>query len=142
MRDYSAAFLALVIGTVKALLTPARGRHAARRRRSTRVRRYAPLPAVDPVQHSGPYEPRAPRLARPTEVFPADEIALVRPYYLARERARAQERDLDRIQAQATARLQAWIPQQRPHPSGDLLAAPLDPVFTGPNARVRAGAGV
>jgi hypothetical protein len=139
MRDYSAAFLALVMGTVKALLAPARGRHAARRRRSTRVRRYAPLPITESAQKQ---EPRAPRLARPTEVFPADDVALVRPYYLAREGARAQERDLDRVQAQATARLQAWIPQQRPHPSGDLLAAPLDPVFTGPNARVRAGAGV
>lgn len=139
MRDYSAAFLALVMGTVKALLTPARGRHAARRRRSTRVRRYAPLPVVEPAPKQ---ELRTPRLARPSETFPADDIALVRPYYLAQERRRAQEhdRDLDRVQAQATARLQAWIPQQRSHskPPGDLLAAPVEPVFT----RVRVGAGV
>lgn len=142
MRDYSAAFLALVMGTVKALLTPARGRHAAaRRRRSTRVRRYAPLPVVEPAPKQ---ELRTPRLARPSEALPADDVALVRPYYLAQERRRAREhdRDLDRIQAQAKARLQAWIPQQRPHSSGDLLAAPLDPVFTGPRARVRVGAGV
>ncbi|KOX20831.1 hypothetical protein [Nocardiopsis sp. NRRL B-16309] len=142
MRDYSAAFLALVMGTVKALLTPARGRHAAaRRRRSTRVRRYAPLPAVESARKQ---ELRTPRLARPSETLPADDVALVRPSYLVQERRRARERDLDRIQAQANARLQAWIPQQRSAPStpGDLLAAPSAPVFTAPSARVRVGAAV
>ncbi|OLT28780.1 hypothetical protein BJF83_14185 [Nocardiopsis sp. CNR-923] len=46
MRDYSAAFFALLGMYLKALFTPARGRHsaAARRRRSTRVRPYAPAP--------------------------------------------------------------------------------------------------
>lgn len=142
MRDYSAAFLALVMGTVKALLTPARGRHAAaHRRRSTRVRRYAPLPTIEPAPKQ---ELRAPRLARPSHTLPADDVALVRPYYLAQERRRAREHDLDRIQAHANARLQAWIPRQRSGPStpGDLLAAPSDPVSTGPSARVRVGAGV
>ncbi|WP_017601242.1 hypothetical protein [Nocardiopsis lucentensis] len=125
MRDYSAAFLALLGTYLKALFTPARGRHsaAARRRRSTRVRRYAPVPA--PVEVSTPPAPKpapvpAPRLAPPRESFPADEVALVRPYHVSRER------DLDRVQAEATARLHAWIPKQTP-PPGDLLAAPVEP---------------
>ncbi|OLT27129.1 hypothetical protein BJF83_19240 [Nocardiopsis sp. CNR-923] len=120
MRDYSAAFLALLTAYAKALFTPARGRHAtaARRRRSTRVRRYAPSPA--PVEASAPPIPKpAPRLVPPRESFPADEVALVRPYYPSHER------DLDRVRAEATARLHAWVP--RPGPSGDLLAAPVQP---------------
>ncbi|MEV2278364.1 hypothetical protein AB0I72_22530 [Nocardiopsis sp. NPDC049922] len=120
MRDYSAAFFALLAAYLKALFTPARGRHsaAARRRRSTRVRRYAPPPA--PVEASTPPVPKpAPRLVPPRESLPADEIALVRPYYVSHER------DLDRVRAEATARLHAWVP--KPRPSGDLLAAPVEP---------------
>lgn len=44
MPQYSAAFLTLAMGSVKALFLAPRGRHARRRHRSTRVRRYAPLP--------------------------------------------------------------------------------------------------
>ncbi|WP_116246318.1 hypothetical protein [Nocardiopsis sp. FIRDI 009] len=127
MRDYSAAFFALLAAYVKALFTPARGRHsaAARRRRSTRVRRYAPLPApaeagTPPTPKPAPVPVPAPRLAPPRESVPADEIALVRPYYVSHER------DLDRVQAEATARLHAWMPKQPP-PPGDLLAAPVEP---------------
>ncbi|MFI6575670.1 hypothetical protein ACIBFB_07695 [Nocardiopsis sp. NPDC050513] len=121
MGNLTRVFLALPMGFVKALFTPARGRHAsaARRRRSTRVRRYAPLPA--PVEASTPPAPTpAPPLAPPRESLPADEIALVRPYYLSHER------DLDSVRAEATARLHAWVP--RPRPSGDLLAAPVEPL--------------
>ncbi|MEU0238873.1 hypothetical protein ABZ234_14395 [Nocardiopsis sp. NPDC006198] len=140
MRNYSAAFLSLAMGMgcLKALLLPARGRHsAAVRRRSTRVRRYAPVPAPVPEQVSAslpePASPPSPpsRPAPPSAPFPVEDVALARPYYVAREiererdRERELERELDRIQAEATARLRAWIPQ--PRFSGDLLAAPVAP---------------
>ncbi|MFI6576589.1 hypothetical protein ACIBFB_12355 [Nocardiopsis sp. NPDC050513] len=117
MGQYSPALLRRALHRLWALLAPARGRHAtaARRRRSTRVRRYAPLPAPEPTSTplACPTRPSpAPRLAAPSEHVSADEIALVRPYYSTWERERA----LDRVQARATARLNAW--------SGDLLAAP------------------
>jgi hypothetical protein len=81
----------------------------------------------------------APRLAPAREIFPADDIALVRPYYTAREHER--ERDLSRVQAEAVIRLSAWshgsvhvpaqaappipcpVPAPAPVPVGDLLAA-------------------
>ncbi|MFE6390038.1 hypothetical protein [Nocardiopsis dassonvillei] len=86
-----------------------------------------------------------PRLAPAPEIFPADDIALARPYYTAREHER--ERDLSRVQAEAVIRLRAWshgsvhvpaqappavstparapapIPAPAPVPVGDLLAA-------------------
>ncbi|XKK41051.1 hypothetical protein HFP72_12070 [Nocardiopsis sp. ARC36] len=142
MRNYSAAFLSLAMGCLKALLLPARGRHsAAVRRRSTRVRRYAPVPAPLPEQVSAslPKPPSPPsRPAPPSAPFPVEDVALARPYYVAREiererdRERELERELDRIQAEATARLRAWIPQ--PRFSGDLLAAPVATVPVGTEA--------
>ncbi|WP_304452254.1 hypothetical protein [Nocardiopsis sp. YSL2] len=127
MAQFSPAVLSYAIALLRALLTPARGRHsvAARRRRSTRVRRYAPVPA--PAQASAPPAPRpSPRLAPPRERIPAEDVALVRGYYRAFEN----ERDLARVQAQARARLDRWaatpsgspLPITSPTPSGDLLA--------------------
>ncbi|RKS05465.1 hypothetical protein DFP74_1064 [Nocardiopsis sp. Huas11] len=114
MGQFSPAFLRSALDCLKALLTPARGRHsvAGRRRRSTRVRRYAPLP--DPALARAATRP-APRLAAPPAPIPAEEVALVRGYYRAFET----ERDLARVQAQARARLDQWT--ARP-PVGDLLA--------------------
>ncbi|WP_444961354.1 hypothetical protein [Nocardiopsis sp. M1B1] len=76
-------------------------------------------------------------MAPAPETFPADDIALVRPYYTAREREC--EHDLSRVQAEAVIRLRAWthgsvhVPAQAPPPVptpapmpvpvGDLLAA-------------------
>ncbi|WP_082376846.1 hypothetical protein, partial [Nocardiopsis sp. NRRL B-16309] len=122
--------IALLRATIGALFSPARGRHsAARRRRSTRVRRYAPVPA--PTQASAALVPRpaprpasrpappasrpAPRLAPPPAPIPAEDVALVRGYYRAFEN----ERDLARVQADALRRLDQWT--ARP-PVGDLLA--------------------
>ncbi|MFD3685564.1 hypothetical protein ACFWTE_12180 [Nocardiopsis sp. NPDC058631] len=131
MRNYSAAFLSLAMGHLKALLLPARGRHsAAARRRSTRVRRYAPVsaPAPEQVSASLPEPPApAPRPAPPSAPFPAENGPLVRPYFFARELERERELERDRIQAEATVRLRAWVPG--PRPSGDLLATPTT---TGP----------
>ncbi|MCY9787046.1 hypothetical protein KIK06_24485 [Nocardiopsis sp. EMB25] len=105
MRDYSAAFFALLGMYLKALFTPARGRHAApaaRRRRSSRVRPYAPAP----VEAAPPPVP-APRRTPQRTAIPADPA---------------------RVQSEATARLHGWIPRQAaPVPPGDLLAAPLEP---------------
>ncbi|OOC55909.1 MULTISPECIES: hypothetical protein [Nocardiopsis] len=134
MRKFSAAALIRAIGTAKALFASPCGRHSSvcgRRRRSTRVRRYVPVPA--PVEDTAPPAPPmrtdraperprlpapvpAPRLAPPSERFPADEIALVRPYYEARER------ELARVRATATTRPHRWTGEDVP-PRGDLLAA-------------------
>jgi hypothetical protein len=106
------AVLSYALGFAKALLTPARGRHSAaalRRRRSTRVRRYAPLPAPPLARAPRP----APPLAPPREHLPADDVALVRGYY------RAFEDERDRVQAEAQARLHRWTSSV---PVGDLLA--------------------
>ena len=120
MAHSSPAVLKSALGYLKALLAPARGRHsvAARRRRSTRVRRYAPLPAPElaqatPVASAAPRP--APRLIPPPAPIQAEEVALVRGYYRAFET----ERDLARAQADALARLDQWT--ARP-PAGDLLA--------------------
>ncbi|MFE3458244.1 hypothetical protein ACFXKD_11910 [Nocardiopsis aegyptia] len=125
--------IALLPAAVRALFTPARGRHslaAGRRRRSTRVRRYAPLPTPAqalapgsphprPTPHSQPATRPAPRpatrVAPPRERIPAEEVALVRGYYRAFEH----ERDRDRVQTDALRRLDQWT--ARP-PAGDLLA--------------------
>ncbi|MFE3458897.1 hypothetical protein ACFXKD_15260 [Nocardiopsis aegyptia] len=120
MAQFSPAVLTSALGYLKALLTPARGRHSAasRRRRSTRVRRYAPLPAPEltraaPIVRATPRP--APRLVPPPAPIPAEEVALVRGYYRAFEH----ERDRDRVQADALRRLDQWT--ARP-PAGDLLA--------------------
>jgi hypothetical protein len=114
MGQFSPAFLRYALDCLKDLLTPARGRHsaAARRRRSTRVRRYAPLP--DPAIARVATRP-APRLAPPPAPIPAEEVALVRGHYRAFET----ERDLARVQARARARLDQWTVKP---PVGDLLA--------------------
>ncbi|GAA0983016.1 hypothetical protein [Nocardiopsis tropica] len=139
MRQFSAALLSRALGPLTALLTPPRGRHSAaaarRRRRSTRVRRYAPVPAPAPatvgavsppqaVPVAGSSDPLlpAPRLTPPPERLPADELAPVRPYFDAHERA------LDRVREEAAARLRRWTARAAP-PPGDLLAtAPFAPV--------------
>ncbi|WP_053615765.1 hypothetical protein, partial [Nocardiopsis sp. NRRL B-16309] len=114
MAQFSPAVLRYALAYLTALFTPARGRHsAARRRRSTRVRRYAPVPAPELTQAAAPRP--APRLAPPPAPIPAEEVALVRGYYRAFEN----ERDLARVQADALRRLDQWT--ARP-PVGDLLA--------------------
>jgi len=124
MRQFSAAALHHAFRLVTALFASPRGRHASavvgRRRRSTRVRRYAPVPvppaALAPVTPPRPALPLAP----PRHTVEAEDVALVRPYYEAHERE--SERALLRVQSEASARLHGWVP--RPRASGDLLAAP------------------
>ncbi|MDT0329694.1 hypothetical protein [Nocardiopsis lambiniae] len=129
MRQSSAALLRAVFALFGALLSPSRGRHT--RRRSTRVRRYAqnPRPATRPSPPAAP-RPHHPRLHRPREVFPAEELPLVRPYYTAHEQNRTQAR----VQAEATARLHRWSAPRTPkahapeaRPSGPLACAPRLP---------------
>ncbi|MFE3460597.1 hypothetical protein ACFXKD_23880 [Nocardiopsis aegyptia] len=118
MDHSSHAVLSYAIALLRALFTPARGRHSAavRRRRSTRVRRYAPVPDSAFTQVSAPVAPRpVPRLAPPREDIPAEDVALVRGYYRAFEN----ERETARVQAEALARLDRWTGRV---PSGDLLA--------------------
>lgn len=141
MRQFSAALLEPALGLLGALFRSPRGRHArtagplAFRRRSRRVRRYtAPGPASGsgsgrPVRPSSPTpaEPRTREPVTPRETFPADEIPIVRPYFAAHEQAadrlRAMpalvspapdEHELDRIQAQALARLSGWTAPRAP----------------------------
>ncbi|MCP3015492.1 hypothetical protein NGM33_19390 [Nocardiopsis dassonvillei] len=172
MRQFSAAALIRAFGMVKALFAPPCGRHSTtggRRRRSTRVRRYVPVPAqvYAPVEATAPPAPltrtnRAPErperpaapgpvpgplplpaparlLAPPSARFPADDIALVRPYYAAREGAREGTRapGVARVRSEATAH-----PDQRPGTntpfSGDLLAIGSVPVPAPAPARVPA----
>ncbi|MFY7068734.1 hypothetical protein ACOQFV_22995 [Nocardiopsis changdeensis] len=136
MSQFSAALLSRALHLLEALLSPPRGRHSRTRllgfrRRSTRVRRYAANPG--PARRSAPHLPAAP--APPAEVLPADDVALVRPYYTAHEHSlAAAAEDADRAQADARARLARWtggpvdpsapprIPAPRPMPPGDLLA--------------------
>lgn len=132
MRNFSAVLLSRALDPLAALLSSPRGRHASaagrRRRRSTRVRRYAPVPAsgAAPTQVSRASERSeppetpvpAPRLATPSEHVPAEDTALVRSYFVSHER----ERDLTRAQARATARLHDWTTRSAA-PTGDLLAA-------------------
>ncbi|MDE3723399.1 hypothetical protein PWG71_18555 [Nocardiopsis sp. N85] len=139
MRQSSAALLRAVFALFGALLSPSRGRHT--RRRSTRVRRYAqnPRPATRPSPPAAPHLSES-RLHPPREVFPAEELPLVRPYYTAHEQARVQAR----VQAEATARLHRWsaprtpkahAPEGRPaaphtpetRPAGPLASAPRPP---------------
>jgi len=113
MRQFSAAVLSRALGAVKALLAPSRGRHSAaalRRRRSARVRRYAPLPDVPALLRPVPERPEHP--ARPVppahpgpavpRPLPVEDTALVRPYY------ETHERELALVQARAADRLRQW----------------------------------
>ncbi|MEV2274090.1 hypothetical protein AB0I72_00770 [Nocardiopsis sp. NPDC049922] len=130
MRKFTAALIAVARAYAKALLTPARGRHsaAARRRRSTRVRPYAPVPeqAIAPTRPSPsalPSRPATPvTLAAPTVEAPvAADVALVRPYYVAHERELA--RATERPRSWSASTVQPIVPSPRV-PLGDLLAAP------------------
>ena len=131
MPQCIAAVFAPALALFVALLSPPRGRHSARRRRSRRVRRYVrtlpaasappvsasvspPRPAPRTVPPPRPVRPARPaRLAPPSTELRAEDIALVRPYLTAHE-----ERDL--AQQRATARLRAWgaepPPVTRPRP--------------------------
>ncbi|MEV2275782.1 hypothetical protein AB0I72_09360 [Nocardiopsis sp. NPDC049922] len=152
MAQFSRAVLRSALATLQNLLAPACGRHSARRRRSTRVRRYAPLPVPEqvsaPPAESEPPVPAprpAPRLSRPTERVRADETVFVRPYYVAfeRELAYAQAHPARRLRARTTRPTSAAaptttranpytprhaaprIPAPRPTPDSDPLAAPV-----------------
>lgn len=143
MAQYSRAFLTHVLGCVKALLTPARGRHSTRRRRSTRVRRYAPAPAPSPATTPAPSPDRAstkahtPHLAPPATPPKPENIAFVRPYYLAHER------EMARIQARANTRLRAWstpapiFTPVDPHTSADGFPTPPPPRIPAPRVPPR-----
>ncbi|MEU1897116.1 hypothetical protein ABZ512_01990 [Nocardiopsis dassonvillei] len=139
MRQFSAALLSRALGPLIAFFSAPCGRHSTvagrRRRRSTRVRRY--VPETPPLPASAP----APHLAPPRETVPAEDIALVRPYYAAHERLRARgstvrvpaprspepasetdevRRAFALVQEHAAALLQQW----RDDPGGDLLGEP------------------
>ncbi|WP_051059140.1 hypothetical protein [Nocardiopsis lucentensis] len=134
MAQSSHAVLGSALDCLKTLLAPARGRHSARRRRSTRVRRYAPVPA--PVS-----EPASVPASPPTcTAHPVRDAAPVRPYFLAHERelAYAAAHPARRLRARTTrptadgprVSTPAYIPKHaaprvpapRPAPGGDLLA--------------------
>ena len=139
MRKFSAALARFVMDFAKALLTPARGRHSARRQRSTRVRRYArtlpPAPTrttgvtrttaaagttgVTIPERSSPPPPR--REPSPTHL---EEPALIRPYH------HAHEQELRRIQEQANARLRAWTTQPPATHDQEPLFTPARPPST------------
>ena len=74
MRQFSAAVLSRALGAVQALLAPSRGRHSAaalrRRRRSTRVRRYAPLPDAPALLRAVPEHPSPPERPAPAHSAP------------------------------------------------------------------------
>ncbi|WP_051415745.1 hypothetical protein [Nocardiopsis sp. CNT312] len=164
MAHSSRAVLRSALETLEALLLPARGRHARPsptgtllRRRSARVRRYAPVPAPEQTAAPAPAAPPVPAvpstrpgLAPPTVRTPARDAALVRPYYTAYERelAYTQVHPARRLRARATIpgprgpRLSASArrgtpytpthaapaPVPAPRPAGDLLAPPPPPV--------------
>ena len=135
MRKFSAALARFVMDFAKALLTPARGRHSARRQRSTRVRRYArtlpPAPArttgVTIPERSSPPPPR--RAPSPTHL---EEPALIRPYH------HAHEQELRRIQEQANARLRAWTTQPPATHDQEPLFTPARPPAPPPTPQVPA----
>ncbi len=156
MRYFSAAPLSRALDSLKNLFASPCGRHSAfgRRRRSTRVRRYAPLPEP-PSQVSGvPEHSRRPvpppsslhEYARVPDVHEED-AALVRPYYAAHERLLSAEEDrvprprdpvhhslrpehppeseeVLRAFAQVQERAAAILRQWSVDPEGDLLSGP------------------
>ncbi|MFE6388409.1 hypothetical protein [Nocardiopsis dassonvillei] len=109
MRQFSAALLSRALGPLIALLSAPCGRHSTvagrRRRRSTRVRRYVPVPPPAPLP--------PPRLAPPGASFPAEDIALVRPYFAAHERSRAAASGVPvpRVPAPRVPELHAPVPR-------------------------------
>ncbi|WP_026338434.1 MULTISPECIES: hypothetical protein [Nocardiopsis] len=137
MRQFSAALLSRALGPLIAFLSAPCGRHSTmagrRRRRSTRVRRYVPAPPPAPLP--------PPRLAPPGQTVPAEDVALVRPYFAAHELLSARvstvripvprsaepasetdevQRAFALVQERAAALLQQW----RDDPGGDLLGEP------------------
>ncbi|MFI6579302.1 hypothetical protein ACIBFB_26255 [Nocardiopsis sp. NPDC050513] len=148
MAQFSRAVLRSALATLQTLLAPACGRHSARRRRSTRVRPYAPPPVPEQISEppaaSEPAAP-APRLTPPGTRVRTDRTALVRPYHVAfeRELAYARAHPARRLRARTTrpgtaaapttTRANPYtpkhaapqIPAPRPAPEGDLLAAPV-----------------
>ncbi|WP_150249351.1 hypothetical protein [Nocardiopsis deserti] len=136
MRQFSAALLSRALGPLIAFLSAPCGRHSTvagrRRRRSTRVRRYVPeAPHVS--------VPAAPRLTSAREVVPAEDVALVRPYFAAHELLRASEPgvpaprspepapetdEVRRAFALVQQRAAALVRQWREDPGGDLLGEP------------------
>uniref|UniRef100_UPI003EBF0BAC hypothetical protein n=1 Tax=Nocardiopsis synnemataformans TaxID=61305 RepID=UPI003EBF0BAC len=142
MRQFSAALLSRALGPLIAFLSSPCGRHstvAGRRRRcSTRVRRYVPEAPLASASASAS-EPAVPHLAPAREVIPAEDVALVRPYFAAHELLRASEsgvpaprssepasetdevrRAFALVQERAAALLRQW----REDPGGDLLGEP------------------
>ncbi|WP_198659253.1 hypothetical protein [Nocardiopsis sp. FIRDI 009] len=142
MAESSRAVLGSALDCLKTLLAPARGRHSARRRRSTRVRRYAPVPT--PVSEPTPEPASVPASPSPRPAPPVDDTALVRPFYLAHERdlAYASAHPARRLRARTTRptadgppvstpaytpkHAAPRVPAPRPVPDGDLLA-PVPP---------------
>ena len=129
MAKFSRALARSVMDFAKALLTPSRGRHSARRRRSTRVRRYAHTLPPATRTSATPERPLAPRTRpAPTPACSrAEEPALVRPYY------RAHEQELRRVQQRANTRLHAWTTKALAPIDEEPLFTPLRPL---PSPRV------
>ncbi|ADH70419.1 hypothetical protein [Nocardiopsis dassonvillei] len=139
MRQFSAALLSRALGPLIAFLSAPCGRHSTvagrRRRRSTRVRRYLPE-----APHVSASEPAMPRLAPAREVIPAEDVALVRPYFAAHERLTAsaaprvpaprsaepapETDEVRRAFALVQERAAALVQQWRDDPGGDLLGEP------------------
>ena len=130
MRKFSAALAEFVMDSAKALFTPSRGRHSARRRRSTRVRRYArtlPTAQATAQANTPPERPSTPSpRPRPAPPHPhTEDIALVRPYY------RAHEQELHHVQQRAHARLHAWTTKTlNPPPDDEPIFTPIRPLPT------------
>jgi hypothetical protein len=143
MRQFSAALLSRALGPLIAFLSSPCGRHstvAGRRRRSTRVRRYVPeAPPVSVSASASASEPAVPHLAPAREVIPAEDVALVRPYFTAHELLRGSESgvpaprgpepvsetdEVRRAFALVQQRAAALVQQWREDPGGDLLGEP------------------
>ncbi|ASU61072.1 hypothetical protein [Nocardiopsis dassonvillei] len=126
MRQFSAALLSRALGPLIALLSAPCGRHSTvagrRRRRSTRVRRYVPAPPPAPLPPS--------RLAPPGASFPAEDVALVRPYFTAHERSRAAASGVPvpRVPAPRVPELHAPVPRIPAAPRGPELASETEEV--------------
>ncbi|WP_444962156.1 hypothetical protein [Nocardiopsis sp. M1B1] len=122
---------------VEATTPPARTDRAPERPERPRHPERPAAPGLVPgsVPAAAPAPAAAPRLAPPSARFPADDIALVRPYYAAREQARAEARagtrepGAARVRHEVTIRLDQRTSTNTPF-SGDLLATGSGPVPT------------
>src|SRR5699024_10813203 len=126
------ALARFVMDFAKALLTPARGRHSARRQRSTRVRRYARTLPPAPTRTTGVTRATAAAgttgVTIPERSSPPPPRPEPSPTHLAHPTVlpphpHAHEPALRRTQEQATARLRAWT--TRPPATHD-----QEPLFT------------